>query len=107
MTDYTEFISKTQTDILNAVKQAQENNVKAIASFGDAVAEYATRAKSFTSDKKMPSPIDVMESAFDFTAQLIELQKNYYVKMAATFASAQKKATDTFAPTTTTTTSKK
>ncbi len=98
MTDYTEFISKTQTDILNAVKQAQENNVKAMASFGDAVAEYAARAKSFSSDKKMPSPIDVMESAFDFTAQLIELQKNYYVKMAETFASTQKKASDTFAP---------
>ena len=99
MTDYTEFISKTQTDILNAVKQAQENNVKAIASFGDAVAEYATRAKSFSTDKKLPTPTDVIESAFGFTAQLIELQKNYYVKMAETFASAQKKATETFATT--------
>ena len=96
MTDYKEFVNKTQTEILNAVKQAQESNVKALASFGDAVAEYAARAKSFSADKQIPTPIDVIESAFGFTAQLVELQKNYYVKLAETFAGAQRKATETF-----------
>jgi hypothetical protein len=97
MSEYNEFITKTQADILGVVKQAQENNVKAIQSFGDAVAEYATRAKSFSPDTKLPTPTEVIESAFGFTAQLVELQKNYYVKMAETFATAQKKATETVA----------
>jgi hypothetical protein len=100
MSNYTEFISKTQSDILGAVKQAQETNVKAIASFGDAVAEYANKAKTMTGETKLPTPTEVIESAFGFTAQLVELQKNYYVKIAETFASAQKKATDAVAPAT-------
>ena len=94
MTNYNEFITKTQSDILGAVKQAQETNVKAIASFGDAVAEYANKAKTMTTDAKIPTPTEIMESAFGFTAQLVEMQKNYYVKIAETFASAQKKATE-------------
>ena len=99
MTNYTEFISKTQNDILNAVKQAQETNVKAITSFGDAVAEYAAKAKTMSVDTKLPTPTEVIESAFGFTAQLVELQKNYYVKIAETFATAQKKATEAVSPT--------
>ena len=98
MTDYTEFINKTQTEILSAVKQAQENNVKAMQSFSEAIADYTNRAKAFSTDRKLPHPAEVMESAFGFTAQLIELQKNYYVKMAETFAAASKKATETAVP---------
>jgi len=99
MSDYTEFVTKTQSDILNAVKSAQENNVKAMQSYGDAIAEFAARTnKSIVSETKLPTPIEVIESAFGFTAQLVELQKNYYVKMAETFAAAQKKASETFAP---------
>ena len=97
MTTYTEFITKTQSEILDAVKQVQETNAKAIATFGDAVAEYATKAKTLSSDAKFPTPTEVIESAFGFTSQLVELQKNYYVKLAETFAAAQKKATDAVA----------
>lgn len=99
MSDYTEFVTKTQTDILTAVKSAQENNVKAMQTFGEAIATFTHRAnKSTGSEAKLPTPTEVIESAFGFTAQLVELQKNYYVKMAETFAAAQKKASDTFAP---------
>ena len=94
MSDYTEFVAKTQTDILAAVKQAQQNNVKAIEAFNDRMAEYAKRAKSLATETKLPTPTEVIESAFGFTAQLIELQKNYYVNLAETFATAQKKTTD-------------
>ena len=94
MTNYNEFIAKAQSDILGAVKQAQETNVKAITSFGDAVAEYAHKAKTMSTDAKIPTPTEVIESAFGFTAQLVEMQKNYYVKIAETFANAQKKATE-------------
>jgi hypothetical protein len=93
MTNYNEFMAKTQGEILGAVKQAQETNVKAITSFGDAVAEYANKAKTMPTEMNMPTPTQVIESAFGFTAQLVEMQKNYYVKIAETFANAQKKAT--------------
>ena len=99
MSDYTEFVAKTQSDILTAVKSAQENNVKAMQSFGDAIAEFSHRAnKSFGTETKLPTPAEVIESAFGFTTQLVELQKNYYVKLAETFAAAQKKANESFAP---------
>jgi len=99
MSEYTEFVTKTQSDILTAVKNAQENNVKAMQSFGEAISEFASRAnKSMSSETKLPTPAEVIESAFGFTAQLVELQKHYYVKMAETFAAAQKKASESYAP---------
>lgn len=99
MSEYTEFVTKTQSDILTAVKSAQENNVKALQSFGDAISEFSHRAtKSFGTETKLPTPAEAIESAFGFAAQLVELQKNYYVKLAETFAAAQKKASESFAP---------
>jgi hypothetical protein len=98
MPEYTEFVKKTQTDILNAVKQAQETNLKAMSTFGDAISEYAAKAKSFAPTATMPTPAEMIESSFDFTAQLIDLQKHYYIHMAEAIATAQKKAVDVAAP---------
>lgn len=97
MSDYTEFIGKTQDEILSAVKQAQETNVKAFTSFGEAMAEYANKARAMGTNASLPTPAEIVTSTFGFAAQLVELQKNYYVKIAETFASAQKKATDAVA----------
>lgn len=94
MSDYTEFVAKTQDEILNAVKQAQETNLKALSTFGDALAEYASKARSFASPASLPSPTDMITSTFGFAAQLIDLQKHYYVKIAESFASSQKKASE-------------
>lgn len=98
MSEYTEFLNKTQEDILSAVKQAQENNVKAMTQFGDAIADYATKARTFTAPTALPTPAEMISSSFGFAAQLVELQKQYYVRIAETFTNAQKKATDAVAP---------
>jgi len=98
MPEYTEFVKKTQNDILNSVKQAQETNIKAMTTFGDAIAEYATKAKSFATTESLPTAAQVIESTFGFTAQLVELQKNYYVRIAEAIAAAQKKAVDFAVP---------
>jgi hypothetical protein len=90
MPEYTEFINKTQREILSAVKQAQENNIKAMSTFSDAVAEYANKAKSNVAT--LPTPAEMIESTFGFTAELIELQKNYYVRIAEAIAAASKTA---------------
>jgi hypothetical protein len=95
MSDYTDFMAKTQDEILNAVKQAQETNVKAFTSFGEALAEYANKARAMGTTATIPSPAEIVTSTFGFAAQLVELQKNYYVKIAETFANAQKKASET------------
>jgi hypothetical protein len=97
MPEYTEFVHKTQTEILNAVKAAQETNLKAMTSFGEALVEYANKAKSLASVGTLPTPAEMIETSFGFTAQLVELQKNYYVRVAETIAAAQKKATETAA----------
>jgi hypothetical protein len=97
MSDYTEFVTKTQDEIIHAVKQAQETNLKALSTFGDALAEYASKARSFASPATLPTPTDMITSSFGFAAQLIDLQKNYYVKIAESFASSQKKATEAIA----------
>lgn len=97
MPEYTEFVNKTQTEILNAMKAAQETNLKAMTSFGEALAEYANKAKSIATVGTLPTPAEVIESTFGFTAQLIEMQKSYYVRVAETIAAAQKKATEAMA----------
>src|SRR5579863_8670852 len=98
MADYTEFITKTQEEILTSVKHAQETNVKALTQFGDAIADYAAKARTFATPVAVPPPAEVISSTFGFAAQLVDLQKQYYVKIAETFAAAQKKATEAVVP---------
>ena len=44
----------------------------------------------------MPNPAQVIENAFGFTAQILELQKGYALKVAESLASAVKAETHKF-----------
>ncbi|HXW77389.1 MAG TPA: hypothetical protein VEJ20_08275 [Candidatus Eremiobacteraceae bacterium] len=92
MTEYTEFVKKAQADILSTVKHVQETNLKAMHTFTEAVAEYTNKAKTMSPVATLPTPAEVIESTFGFTAQLVDLQKQYYVRIAEAIAAAQKKA---------------
>ena len=75
MNTYTEFVEKAQTEFLNGLKQAQELNVKAIASVTELL-------ESKNGEAKLPTPAEIVEKSFAFTSQLLEARKDYMLKLA-------------------------
>src|SRR5271163_5004907 len=94
MTNYTEFLEKAQTEFLSSLKQAQELNIKALASVTDLFASIPTVDTKEVS-AQLPTPTEVVERAFAFTNTLVETRKEYAVKLAELATEAQKQFIDT------------
>lgn len=75
MNTYTEFVEKAQTEFLNGLKQAQEMNVKSLASVTELF-------ESNGSTAKLPTPAEIVERTFAFTNQVLETRKEYMLKLA-------------------------
>jgi hypothetical protein len=71
MNTYTEFVEKAQAEFLNGLKQAQDLNVKAIASVTELI-------ESKNGEANLPTPAEIVEKSFAFTSQLLE----YMLKLA-------------------------
>ncbi|HTX55484.1 MAG TPA: hypothetical protein VMD47_00135 [Candidatus Acidoferrales bacterium] len=76
MNTYAEYLEKAQSDFLSGLKQAQELNIKAIASLTDLFKE------GTNGSAKLPTPADVVERTFAFTNQVLEARKEYMLKLA-------------------------
>src|SRR5450631_4234493 len=90
MKNYNEIVNKVQTDVLTAVKQIQDAS---IAGF-ETIRENATGIMSGKSpasiSESMPNPTQLIENAFGFTAQVLELQKSFALKIAEQMVNAAK-----------------
>jgi hypothetical protein len=75
MNTYTEFVEKAQTEFLSGLKQAQELNVKSLAS----VTELFENKNGAVA---LPTPTEIVERSFAFTTQLLETRKEYMLKLA-------------------------
>jgi 3-methyladenine DNA glycosylase/8-oxoguanine DNA glycosylase len=75
MNTYTEFVEKAQAEFLNGLKQAQDLNVKAIASVTELI-------ESKNGEANLPTPAEIVEKSFAFTSQLLESRKEYMLKLA-------------------------
>lgn len=95
MTNYTEFFEKAQGEFVNSLKQAQELNIKALASLSDLFAQVPTIDTKDAATATLPTPTEVVERAFAFTNELIATRKEYAVKLAELATEAQKQFADT------------
>ncbi len=95
MTNYTEFLEKAQTEFVTGLKQAQELNLKALASITDLFATVPTIDAKDASAAQMPTPTELVERAFAFTNTLVETRKEYAVKLAELATEAQKQFIET------------
>ena len=75
MSNYNKLLEKAQGEFLSGLKQAQDLNVKAIASVTELI-------ESKNGEAKLPTPAEIVEKSFAFTSQLLESRKEYMLKLA-------------------------
>jgi hypothetical protein len=91
---YVEFFEKLQSEFLSSLKQAQEQNLKTLASFSDlAAAVPSFKVENLSAE--LPTPTAIVESAFNFTNEIIETRKEYMTKLAELATDAQKQFAET------------
>lgn len=95
MTNLNEFFEKAQTEFVNSLKQAQELNLKTIATVTDLFAAVPTIDAKEVASAQLPTPTEMVERAFSFTNTLVETRKEYAVKLAELATEAQKQFIET------------
>ncbi|MGC2131479.1 MAG: hypothetical protein WA629_15445 [Candidatus Aquilonibacter sp.] len=75
MSNYNEILEKAQTEFLSGLKQAQEMNVKTLATVTELFESNGVNAQ-------LPTPAEIVERSFAFTNQLLETRKEYMLKLA-------------------------
>jgi hypothetical protein len=87
-----EYMTKFQEEGLDTIKQSQEANLKAIRSFGEFAKEFSEKPGTIPTFENLPSPTQWVEMSFGFASQLLEIRKNYTMKIAEMIAETQKSA---------------
>jgi hypothetical protein len=93
MKNYTEIVNKAQHDVLAAVKQIQDASLASFHTMSENASGFVAGKSPASFIESMPNPTQVIENAFGFTAQILELQKGYALKVAeqmVNFAKAEK-----------------
>jgi hypothetical protein len=85
-----EYMNKFQEEGLEAIKQSQDANLKAIRSFGEFTKELSEKPGTMPTFENLPSPTQWVEMSFGFASQLLEIRKNYTMKIAEMIADTQK-----------------
>ena len=96
MKNYNEIVTKAQVDVIAAVKQIQDASLAGFQTIRENATDFVSGKSPATMIDTMPNPAQVIENAFGFTAQILELQKGYALKVAEQLASAVKTETHKF-----------
>ena len=75
MSNYNKLLEKAQGEFLSGLKQAQDLNVKTLATVTELFESNGATAK-------LPTPTEIVERSFAFTTQLLETRKEYMLKLA-------------------------
>lgn len=94
MSTYSEFLEKSQSELLAGLKQMQELNVKALTSFSQLAATMPLPTTTDVKNVEIPSATEIVESTFAFTNQIVELRKEYMLKLADFAVNGQKQFTE-------------
>ncbi len=95
MNTMTEFFEKAQSEFVSGLKQAQELNIKTLATVTDLFAAVPTIDAKEATSAQFPTPTELVERAFAFTNTLVETRKEYAVKLAELATEAQKQFIET------------
>lgn len=85
-----ESMNKFQKESLAAIKETQDASLRAMESFGDFTKEWASKPGTVPSFENLPSPTQFVEMSFGFAGALLEMRKNYTMKIAEMMVDAQK-----------------
>lgn len=93
-TDFDQFAAKVQEETLKAVKQAQETNVAVLQRARDLFAD-ASSPNKLPSFENLPTPTKAVELTFDYANKVLQLQREYAMRVAEIFTSVQSVPKDT------------
>lgn len=87
-----EYVNKMQQDSLAAIRQGQEASLRAFDQFRAIGKEFADKPGSFPTFENVPTATQFVEMSFGFASQLLELRKQYTLKIAEMMVETQKQA---------------
>lgn len=87
-----EYVSKMQQESLAAFKQGQDASLRAFEQFRSFGKELAEKPGTFPTFENVPSPTQFVEMSFSFATQILELRKQYTLKIAEMLVETQKQA---------------
>jgi hypothetical protein len=87
-----EYMTKFQEDGLAAIKQTQDASLKAMRSFNELTKEWSEKPGALPTFENVPSPTQLVEMSFGFASQLLEMRKNFTMKLAEMMVDTQKRA---------------
>lgn len=87
-----EYMNKFQQESLDALKQTQDASLKAIRTFGDFTKEWSEKPGVVPAFENLPSATQWVEMSFGFASQLLEIRKNFTMKIAEMIVETQKQA---------------
>lgn len=94
MTTYTEYLTKVQEDVLSQIKEAQDASLKGFVSLREIAGSYPATFPTLPKFEGYPTPTEIIEQSFDFAEKLIELRKDYTLKVAEMIENAQKQTAE-------------
>jgi hypothetical protein len=94
MNSYTEFLERVQSEFLASLRQAQDLNITNVASLTELASTFPTTSSAPMS-AELPTPTEMVEKTFAFTNQMLEMRKEYALKLAELATAGQKQFTQT------------
>lgn len=89
MSTYTETAEKIQSQVLSGIKQLQATNLEMVANFSKSAGGLVPKTPELPVDY---DPKQVIETSFDFTTEILELQKDYLIRLTETLKPLAKTA---------------
>lgn len=87
-----DYMNKFQEESLAAIKQTQDASLKAMESFGSFAKVWNEKPGTVPAFEKVPTPTQLVEMTFGFASQMLEIRKNYTMKIAEMIVETQKQA---------------
>jgi hypothetical protein len=84
-----ESMNKFQKESLNAIKETQDASLRAFEQFGQFTKEWTANPGTVPSFENLPSPTQLVEMSFGFAGAILEMRKNYTMKIAEMMVDAQ------------------
>jgi hypothetical protein len=75
---YAKLAAEAQEQTLKAIEQAQDASIK----LASLVSEQCQQLPANVILRELPTPAQTIESSFDFAARVLELQKQYALRLA-------------------------
>jgi hypothetical protein len=92
----TEYMNKFQQESLAALKETQDAGLKAMSSFRAFGKELNEKPGTMPAFENMPTPTQLVEFSFGFASQMLEMRKNFAMRIAEMMVDTQKQTEATF-----------